>query len=82
MENWHKVLRMKNWNVHHRVLAAALLAATVSAGAAPAPWFWWESKLDGQRVCAQFMPEQGWRKAEGPFRNAQCQPVRGALQPR
>lgn len=64
-----------------------LLAATVfgvAAGLAhsqPAPWFWWVSKHDGQRVCAQTMPSQGWRKAEGPFRQAQCRPQRAALIP-
>ncbi|MDH0371174.1 hypothetical protein N7340_05165 [Comamonas aquatica] len=46
------------------------------ARAAPAPWYWWTSKVDGQRVCAQFMPRQGWTQAEGPFTNPQCRPQR------
>jgi hypothetical protein len=73
---------MQSLNVRNGGLAVALLVGALSAGAAPAPWFWWASKLDGQRVCAQFMPAQGWHKAEGPFHNAQCLPGRGVLQPR
>jgi hypothetical protein len=36
-------------------LFATALAAIVSAAAlaGPAPWYWWESKIDGQRVCSQ-----------------------------
>jgi hypothetical protein len=49
------------------------------AWAQPAPWHWWISKHDGQRVCAQFMPRQGWQRGEGPFANARCQPARSAL---
>ncbi|MBQ0133467.1 MAG: hypothetical protein KBT18_15185 [Comamonas sp.] len=60
-------------------LAALLLGVAVSAWAAPAPWYWWSSRHDGQRVCAQVMPSQGWRRAEGPFNNAQCQPQRRSL---
>ena len=31
--------------------------------AAPAPWYWWHSRLDSDvRVCAQFMPSQGWQR--------------------
>ncbi|WP_284335067.1 hypothetical protein [Comamonas sp. NoAH] len=41
--------------------------------AKPAPWFWWISKHDGRRVCAQSMPSQGWEKAGGPFDNPRCQ---------
>ena len=50
-----------------------------TAQAAPAPWYWWASQHDGQRVCAQFMPRQGWRKVQGPFDNAQCQSARKSL---
>lgn len=56
---------------------ALLLWMTLEAArAAPAPWYWWTSKVDGQRVCAQFMPRQGWTQAEGPFTNPQCRPQR------
>lgn len=58
------------------VLAAAVLALglpATTAHAAPAPWYWWVSKLDGQRVCAQFMPSQGWEQVEGAFTRSDCQ---------
>jgi hypothetical protein len=45
------------------VLGALLWAAATQA--APAPWYWWVSKLDGKRVCAQHMPASGWERAEG-----------------
>ena len=43
------------------------------AQAAPAPWYWWVSKIDAQRVCAQSMPEQGWVRDDGPFTRSDCQ---------
>ena len=58
---------------------AVWMVMSVSAWSKPAPWFWWVSLHDGERVCAQFMPSAGWRQAEGPFHNAQCRPQRGAL---
>lgn len=60
---------------------AVVLAWANAAWAQPAPWFWWVSKLDGQRVCAQVMPRQGWSKGEGPFRNAQCRPQPSLVPP-
>lgn len=61
------------------VVAAAVMALSMSTWSKPAPWFWWVSLHDGQRVCAQFMPSAGWRQGEGPFHNAQCRPQRAAL---
>ena len=55
------------------VMLLALGLAT-SAAARPAPWYWWVSQRDGQRVCAQTMPSKGWVRAPGPFNNAQCLP--------
>lgn len=55
-------------------LTVALLCTGMGgAAAAPAPWYWWISRHNGHRICAQTMPEQGWQKAEGPFNNARCQ---------
>ena len=54
------------------LLACGLLLGSL-AQAAPAPWYWGVSRLDGQRVCAQHMPEQGWERAQGPFARAGCQ---------
>ena len=54
------------------VLCAALLACSTLALAAPAPWHWWKSRLDGRLYCAQTSPGNGWVRADGPFDNAQC----------
>lgn len=79
---WGTSLRHRRTRLGLALAVATLLAcATSSLRAAPAPWYWWSSKLDGQRVCAQFMPAQGWRKADGPFDNPQCQSSRRALIP-
>ena len=63
----------------HKTMAAAMFVLCTSTQAAPAPWFWWVSKANGQRVCAQVMPSQGWLRGEGPFHNAQCASQRKAL---
>lgn len=36
-----------------RALALLALVAWGAAQAAPAPWYWWRSKIDGARTCAQ-----------------------------
>lgn len=64
-----------------RRLFAALLSSllALSALAAPAPWFLWESQLNGRRVCAQASPGPGWTRLTGPFRDARClRPVQRA----
>lgn len=53
------------------VLLLAMSWMTMSH-AAPAPWYWWVSKVDGRRVCAQHMPAQGWERDAGPFAQAGC----------
>ena len=42
------------------VLAAWLLWLALPLHAAPAPWYYWRSKVDGARVCAQTSPGPGW----------------------
>ena len=56
-----------------REAVTAPLDKPAATQAAPAPWYWWVSKLDGKRVCAQHMPASGWERAEGPFTQAGCQ---------
>lgn len=59
-----------------RLLVSTLLAMLTFASApgwsAPAPWYWWYSRLDGQRHCAQFSPGPGWEQGPGPFRDLNC----------
>ena len=52
--------------------AAALLASL--AQAAPAPWYYWRSKVDGARVCAQVSPGHGWVRDSPAYDGAGCQP--------
>lgn len=63
---------------HARLLSLILigLAGSASVGAAPAPWYWWHSRLDGRPHCAQSSPGTGWTKGMGPYRDLKCeQPV-------
>ena len=55
-------------------LAAALALGSSAALAAPAPWYWWRSKIDGARTCAQVSPGEGWERDSGPFDGPGCQP--------
>lgn len=56
--------------------AAASLAALGAARAAPAPWYYWRSKLNGARVCAQTSPGEGWVQDSEPYEGPMCQPHR------
>lgn len=55
-----------------RLLPPALLGALcLAAQAQPAPWYIWESRLDGRIVCAQTM-RGAWKRLAGPFEDGRC----------
>jgi hypothetical protein len=54
-------------------LGLALLSATETALAAPAPYFQWRSKLNGALACSQTPLGPGWEKYGGPYRDARCE---------
>jgi len=64
------------WRWHDACTALAGLALAGAALAAPAPWYWWRSKIDGHRLCAQVSPGAGWERDSGPFEGPLCQPRR------
>jgi hypothetical protein len=43
-------------------LAIALAMLAPPTLAAPAPWYYWRSKVDGVRLCAQTSPGHGWER--------------------
>lgn len=53
-------------------IGALLTGACAALAAAPAPWYKWRSKLDGQQVCAQTGLGHGWEKAGGPYQDSHC----------
>ncbi|BBL72089.1 hypothetical protein [Methylogaea oryzae] len=53
------------------LVLSLLFAAAVHA--ASAPWYLWQSKVDGSTFCAQKSPGPGWVKLKGPFYNAGCE---------
>jgi hypothetical protein len=49
-----------------------LVLLFTAANAAPAPWFLWQSKTDGSKVCSQSPLGKGWEKFSGPFTDSRC----------
>lgn len=45
---------------------------SAAAASAPAPWFLWQSRVDGAYLCIQTTPGEGWVKIAGPYPKAQC----------
>lgn len=54
------------------ILACVLTIWAIQAFAKPAPWYLWESRVDGHRLCHQFDPGDGWVRVSGPFKDARC----------
>lgn len=52
------------------LMPAALFALCAVSG--PAPWYYWRSKVDGVRICAQTTPGPGWDQDGGPYDGPQC----------
>jgi len=61
------------------VCTLGALALLGVARAAPAPWYYWRSKLNGARVCAQTSPGEGWVQDSDPYEGPMCQPRRRVL---
>ena len=55
-----------------RFAATLLLVCCGLALAAPAPWYRWRSKTDGQTFCSQTPPGAGWEKSGGPYQDPRC----------
>jgi len=56
-----------------RLFPLLLLLLCTGALARPAWWYWYESRIDGQRVCSQTPLGEGWKKVAGPYRDAHCE---------
>jgi hypothetical protein len=54
------------------------LAVPAPAGAEPAPWYQWRSKVTGSLVCSQTPLGHGWERFDGPYRDARCEKRRAA----
>lgn len=55
-----------------RLPIALLLLLSTAASSAPAPWYWWTSKVDGSRVCRQTGLGEGWTQEPVAFKDARC----------
>ena len=54
-------------------LLAFSLLLPIAASAAPAPYYQWQSKLDGTIICRQTSPGEGWQRLnERAFRDLNC----------
>ena len=47
--------------------------------AAPAPWYYWRSTVDGARVCAQTSPGHAWERDSVAYEGPGCHPRRKVL---
>ncbi|RYF27613.1 MAG: hypothetical protein EOO33_03805 [Comamonadaceae bacterium] len=65
LDGWHR-------SAVTGVAACLLLACTAAAWSAPAPWYYWRSKIDGKRVCAQASPGPGWERYGEPYDGPGC----------
>lgn len=61
------------------MLALVLWSFAFAVSAAPAPWYYWRSKVDGARVCAQTSPGPGWERDSAAYDGPGCQPRRKVL---
>lgn len=52
---------------------AVLMLLSIQGWAAPAAWYQWRSKLNGDLVCRQTSPGPGWEKFIGPFKDVHCE---------
>lgn len=57
-----------------RLAACCALWTAQLVQAAPAPWYWWKSKIDGVRICAQNSPGSGWERDSTPYAGPGCAP--------
>ena len=67
------------WCVLFALFALLVLLAPLLVQAVPAPWYYWRSLVDGQRVCAQTSPGPGWEQDSAPHEGPGCQPRRKVL---
>jgi len=54
------------------LLLAAGVLVSLTALAAPAAWYKWKSKLNGEVWCTQISPGDGWVLINGPYKDAHC----------
>lgn len=71
--NCTQPLRPGAWRKALQGLAACLLVGWAGAAwSAPAPWYYWRSKIDGKRVCVQASPGPGWERQGDPYDGPGC----------
>lgn len=56
-----------------------VLLASLRLQAAPAPWYYWRSTVDGTRACAQTSPGSAWERDSAAYDGPGCQPRRKVL---
>lgn len=54
-------------------LALLLILCCTGLAAAPAPWYWWVSKIDGTRTCSQHSLGPGWEQRPQPYKDSRCE---------
>jgi hypothetical protein len=57
-------------NIKRGVVAFLISAVSVVALANAAPWYQWNSNLNGKIFCAQTSPGEAWTRDSGPYKDA------------
>ena len=68
-----------HWCLRLSALALCVGLAASALQAAPAPWYYWRSKVAGARVCAQTSPGPGWERDSPPYDGPGCQARRKVI---
>lgn len=61
------------------LFAVVAFSAGSAVSAAPAPWYYWRSAVDGARVCAQTSPGPGWARDSPAYDGPGCNARRKVL---
>jgi hypothetical protein len=64
--------RSNSSSLQNSILLLTLVLMSPSLVAEPAHWFKWQSKLNGNIICKQVSPGEGWQLHAGPFSDARC----------
>ena len=63
------------------LLISVIILFASPLSSAPAPWYKWQSKVDGKVFCAQSSPGGGWQRLTGSYQDLRCQkPVRESIE--
>jgi len=58
------------------LIILSLFVFSTMSWAKPSPWFIYQNKQSGQRLCLDYDPGKSWVRMNGPYRDAGCRVTR------